>query len=97
MTDIRRIGDSGVHTVEGAVSGNRAVQLTKQRNIQQQEYQAIKNKIKNDHSTQIGSYAFIYISSSMIFDEILIIYVYNVLYIIYYFPLYNIYYQLSLY
>jgi protein FAM50 len=53
MTDIRRVGDSGVHTVEGAVSGNRAVQLTKQRALQQQHYESIKNKIKVENASTL--------------------------------------------
>lgn len=53
MTDIRRVGDSGVHTVEGAVSGNRAVQLTKQRAQQQQQYESIKNKIKVENASTL--------------------------------------------
>lgn len=53
MTDIRRVGDSGVHTVEGAVSGNRAVQLTKQRAQQQQHYESIKNKIKVENASTL--------------------------------------------
>ena len=54
MTDIRRIGDSGVHTVEGNVAGNRAAKLTKQRDQQKAEYEAVKNKIKDDNSATIG-------------------------------------------
>ena len=47
------MGDSGVHTVEGAVSGNRAVQLTKQRAQQQQHYESIKNKIKVENASTL--------------------------------------------
>lgn len=45
MADIRRIGDAGVHTVEGNVAGNRAVQLNKQRDLQKAEYEAVKSKV----------------------------------------------------
>lgn len=55
MTDIKRIGDSGVHTVEGNVAGNRAAQLTKQRDQQKAEYESVKNKIKTDNAATIGS------------------------------------------
>jgi len=54
MTDIRRIGDSGVHTVEGNVAGNRAARLTKEREKQRQEYEAVKSKIKLQHSAGAG-------------------------------------------
>lgn len=54
MTDIKRIGDSGVHTVEGTVAGNRAAKLTKQRDLQKAEYEAVKNKIKEDNAATIG-------------------------------------------
>jgi protein FAM50 len=54
MTDIKRIGDSGIHTVEGNVAGSRAAQLTKERNLQQAEYEAVKKQIKDDNSHEIG-------------------------------------------
>ena len=54
MTDIRRIGDSGVHTVEGNVAGGRAARLTKERDAQQAEYEAIKGKIKEQNAVGIG-------------------------------------------
>lgn len=54
MTDIRRVGDAGIHTVEGNVAGNRAVKLTKQRDAQKAEYEAVKNKIKEDNAAIIG-------------------------------------------
>lgn len=34
MTDIKRVGDSGIHTVEGNVAGGRAAKLTKIRDQQ---------------------------------------------------------------
>jgi protein FAM50 len=54
MTDIRRVGDSGIHTVEGTVAGNRAAVLTKKREQQQQEYEEVKRKIKEDNAAGIG-------------------------------------------
>jgi protein FAM50 len=54
MADIRRVGDAGVHTVEGNVAGNRAVKLTKQRDAQKAEYEAVKSKIKEDNAAVIG-------------------------------------------
>lgn len=54
MTDIRRIGDSGIHTVEGNVAGSRAARLTNEREKQRQEYESTKNKIKNDLNGGIG-------------------------------------------
>lgn len=54
MTDIKRIGDSGIHTVEGNVAGARAARLTKQREAQQQQYELVKNKIKEENATGIG-------------------------------------------
>lgn len=54
MTDIKRIGSSGIHTVEGNVAGTRAAELTREREKQQALYEAVKNKIKDDHSHSIG-------------------------------------------
>jgi len=54
MTDIRRIGEAGVHTVEGNVAGSRAAMLTKQREQQSQEYELLKNKIKAVNSASIS-------------------------------------------
>jgi protein FAM50 len=54
MTDIRRVGDSGVHTVEGVVAGARAARLTKQRDKEAAEYEAEKNKIKEQNSAAVG-------------------------------------------
>lgn len=48
---IIRVGDSGVHTVEGTVAGRRAAQLTKEREKQQAEYELTKQKIKKDNTT----------------------------------------------
>jgi hypothetical protein len=36
MTDIKRVGDAGIHTVEGNVAGLRAARLTKERDLQKQ-------------------------------------------------------------
>ncbi len=54
MTDVKRVGDSGIHTVEGTVAGNRAAVLTKQRDAQRAEYEAVKNKIKEDNAAGVG-------------------------------------------
>ena len=54
MADIRRVGDAGVHTVEGHVAGSRAVMLNKQRDAQKAEYELNKNKIKGDNAAVIG-------------------------------------------
>jgi hypothetical protein len=54
MADIRRVGDAGVHTVEGNVAGNRAVKLTKQRDAQKAQYEAVKSKIKENNAAVIG-------------------------------------------
>ena len=50
MTDIKRVGSSGVHTVEGTVAGRRAAELTKEREAQRAEYEALKNKIKAENA-----------------------------------------------
>jgi protein FAM50 len=50
MTDIRRIGDSGVHTVEGNVAGGRAARLTKERDKEAAEYERIKSQIKEQNA-----------------------------------------------
>ncbi len=54
MTDIRRVGDSGIHTIEGNVAGARAAELTKQREKEQAEYESVKNKIKHQNSVSVG-------------------------------------------
>ena len=54
MTDLKRIGDSGIHTVKGNVAGGRAAQLTKQRDKEQAEYERLKNKIKEQNSASLG-------------------------------------------
>jgi protein FAM50 len=54
MTDIKRVGDTGIHTVEGNIAGSRAAKLTKQREKEKAEYEAIKNKIKEQNSATIG-------------------------------------------
>jgi protein FAM50 len=54
MTDIKRVGDSGVFTVEGSVAGSRASRLTKQRDLQKAEYEAAKNKIKEQNAAGVG-------------------------------------------
>lgn len=54
MTDIKRIGDAGVHTVEGNVAGSRAARLTKEREKQAKDYEAVKNKIKSENSANVG-------------------------------------------
>ena len=55
MTDIKRVGDSGVYTKEGMVAGSRAAGLTKQREKEQAEYEAKKNAIKDMNSSGLGS------------------------------------------
>jgi protein FAM50 len=54
MTDIRRIGEAGVHTIEGNIAGDLAAQFTKEREKQQQEYEVIKNKIKAANNAVVG-------------------------------------------
>lgn len=53
-SDIRRVGETGVHTIEGNLAGSRAAQLTKQREKQQAEYEAKKSQIKQLHSTDLS-------------------------------------------
>jgi protein FAM50 len=54
MTDIKRIGSSGIHTVEGNVAGSRAAKLTKAREEQSASYEATKSKIKEQNTAVIG-------------------------------------------
>jgi protein FAM50 len=53
MTDIRRVGDSGIHTVEGNVAGMRAAQFTRERDAQRAAYESVKNKIKEENATGV--------------------------------------------
>ena len=46
MTDIKRYGDSGIHTVEGQVSGAAALALSKEREKQIRDYEEKKKLIK---------------------------------------------------
>ena len=54
MTDIKRVGDTGIHTVEGTMAGSRAARLTQQREAQKAEYEAVKSKIKEANSVGVG-------------------------------------------
>jgi protein FAM50 len=54
MADIKRHGDTGIHTVEGNLAGARAGRLTKQRDAQTAEYEAAKNKIKEQNASGVG-------------------------------------------
>lgn len=51
MADIKRVGDSGIHTVEGNLAGRRAAELTKEREKQREEYEVVKQKIKDQNAT----------------------------------------------
>lgn len=53
-SDIRRVGETGVHTVEGNLAGSRAAQLTKQREKQLADYEAKKSHIKQLHSADLS-------------------------------------------
>uniref|UniRef100_A0AAV1TA79 FAM50A/XAP5 C-terminal domain-containing protein n=1 Tax=Peronospora matthiolae TaxID=2874970 RepID=A0AAV1TA79_9STRA len=55
MTGIERYGSSGAHTVEGNVAGSKAAKLTRQREKQQQEYEAKRQEIEktNRRGTRI--------------------------------------------
>lgn len=57
MTDIKRIGSTGIHTVEGNVAGSRAALLTQQREKQQAEYEAQKKLIKAENAAGTGAFA----------------------------------------
>lgn len=41
MTDIKRIGDTGIHTVEGNIAGGRAARLTKRAEAERIEYEQV--------------------------------------------------------
>jgi protein FAM50 len=49
-----RVGDSGVHTVEGTVAGGRAGRLTKEREADQKAYEEKKRKIEEDAHRGVG-------------------------------------------
>lgn len=55
MADIKRFGDSGIHTVEGNVAGSRAAALTREREKQKAEYDAMKSKIRVENATDIAN------------------------------------------
>lgn len=54
MTDVKRVGSSGIHTVEGNVAGPRAAKLTKARDEEQAKYEAAKSQIKEQNTAVIG-------------------------------------------
>lgn len=54
MTDIRRVGDSGIHTVEGMVAGEQAAKYAKEREKEREKYETIKNKIKEQNTVKLG-------------------------------------------
>eukprot|EP00607_Mallomonas_marina_P008448 CAMPEP_0182423782 /NCGR_PEP_ID=MMETSP1167-20130531/9864_1 /TAXON_ID=2988 /ORGANISM="Mallomonas Sp, Strain CCMP3275" /LENGTH=354 /DNA_ID=CAMNT_0024603057 /DNA_START=34 /DNA_END=1098 /DNA_ORIENTATION=+ len=54
MTDIKRFGDTGIHTVEGNIAGSRAARLSKQRDAQKAEYETVKNEIKKQNAAGVG-------------------------------------------
>jgi protein FAM50 len=54
MKEIKRVGNSGIHTVEGQVSGGRAAELAKQRDKEREEYESERAKIKMQNSTRVG-------------------------------------------
>lgn len=54
MSDIIRVGDAGVNTVEGQVSGNRAAELSKQREKEREEYEMAKAKIKEANNYSVS-------------------------------------------
>lgn len=49
--DIRRVGNTGIHTVEGNVAGGRAASLTKQAALQREEYELTKSRIQSSSSS----------------------------------------------
>jgi protein FAM50 len=53
-SDIRRVGDAGVHTIEGNIAGSRAAGLTKQRERQRAEYETMKEQIKKANTAELG-------------------------------------------
>eukprot|EP01039_Chlorochromonas_danica_P001875 gene1877-2052_t len=53
-SDIKRVGDAGVHTVEGNLAGSRAAAMTRQREKQRQEYEAQKEQIKKTHAADLS-------------------------------------------
>lgn len=54
MTDIKRVGDTGIHTIEGNIAGDVAAQYSREREKQRQEYESLKNKIKNENKAVVG-------------------------------------------
>jgi protein FAM50 len=54
MSDIRRVGEAGIHTVEGNIAGSRAAMLVKEREKQQAEYETLKKTIKAANATDVS-------------------------------------------
>jgi protein FAM50 len=54
MTDIKRVGEAGVYTIEGNVAGGRAARLTHEREKQKKEYEEQKNKLKQINATDLS-------------------------------------------
>lgn len=69
MTDIRRVGDTGIRTVEGAVAGNLASSLSKAHQLQQEQYESMKSKIKENNMVNIKNINEKFSSSKDVSDE----------------------------
>jgi len=52
--DVKRVGDSGIHTSEGSVAGSRAVALAAQSDKARQEYEAVKASIQAQNAAGLG-------------------------------------------
>lgn len=53
---ITRVGDAGVATVEGSVSGARSVQLAKQRAIEAEDYKTREEHIRQQNQSQVNKF-----------------------------------------
>jgi protein FAM50 len=52
--DVKRVGDSGIHTSEGSVAGRRAATLAAQSDKARQEYEAVKASIQAQNAAGLG-------------------------------------------
>lgn len=53
MSDIKRFNQTGVHTIEGNMAGDLAAYFSKQSQAQQEEYELMKIRIKNNQNTTL--------------------------------------------
>jgi len=69
--NITRVGDAGVATVEGSLSGARSAQLAREREIQGEEFAAKEARIRQQNQSQVNSFGSKFSTAESAADEAL--------------------------